>query len=203
MKKENRLKKSVVIQNYKTIDLDFPFNTIGKPKIACCESYEEQLKVVHDQLVALLKKGTINNTVILHRTRKGIKFIEEFLIQNNFKTVELKLNTLGDTTDSIKTGNMFMVEDHIFENVFIVDLNDNIIPAPEGFVEENDEYSIIVERNLLYHCMASAKTNLFLLTSDRTKASRYLQEIDHNLLEDITPNNWFPQPYFGECSFPF
>lgn len=203
MEKENRLKKSNGLQNHRTNDLNTPNEPIGKPKIACCESYEEQLEVINDQLVTLLKKGIINNTIILHRTSKGIKLIEEFLIKNNFKTEELKPNLDESDSDSIKTAKMSWVRDHSFKNVFIVDLNDDIIPAPQRFIEENDDYSITVERNLLYHCIESAEKNLFLLTSDRTNASRYLKEIDANLLEDITPNNWFPQPYFGECSFPF
>lgn len=74
-----------------------------------------------------------------------------------------------------------------FNNVFILDLNDDIIPYPPGFIEADDEFHISTERRLLYTCMTRARNKLFLFSSDKSNPSRYLKEIDADLLEDISP----------------
>lgn len=65
-----------------------------------------------------------------------------------------------------------------FNNVFILGLNDKIIPSPAGFIGEDDEFHISTERRLLYTCMTRAINKLFLFSSDKNKPSRYLKEID-------------------------
>ena len=73
-----------------------------------------------------------------------------------------------------------------FNNVFVVDLNDNVIPCLQGFNEEDDEYHISTERRLLYTCMTRARKQLYLFSSDYNP-SRYLNEIDADLLVNIGP----------------
>ena len=73
-----------------------------------------------------------------------------------------------------------------FNNVFILDLNDEIIPFPPGFADEADEYHISTERRLLYTCMTRARTSLYLFCSNKDNPSRYLHEIEKSLLEDIS-----------------
>jgi hypothetical protein len=69
--------------------------------------------------------------------------------------------------------------------VFILDLNDNIIPSPTGFIDSDDEYHISTERRLLYTCMTRAENKLFLFSSDSDNPSRYLEEIEEDFLDDI------------------
>lgn len=88
-------------------------------------------------------------------------------------------------SDSIKICTMSSVKGLEFDNVFIVDLNDDIIPYPPGFIESDDEFHISTERRLLYTCMTRAKNNLFLFSSG--EPSRYLKEIEKALLDDISP----------------
>lgn len=68
-----------------------------------------------------------------------------------------------------------------FTNVFITDLNDDIIPYPPGFNDENDEFHISTERRLLYTAMTRARKNLYMLSSGNP--SRYLSEINEELVD--------------------
>jgi len=190
--------------NVDFIDIENSVREGDKPKIACCSDCGEQSDVLKEQLTILKENSDLNGTVILHRTTKGVEEMKELLEKNGFATELVKSNhPLSYANDSIKLCTMSAVKGLEFNNVFIVDLDENIIPSPQGFLEESEENHISNERKLLYTCMISAKNKLLLFTSDRTNASRYLKEIDPNLLEDITPNNWFIGPYFGYCSFPF
>ena len=88
-----------------------------------------------------------------------------------------------------------------FNNVFILDLNDNVIPYPSGFIDDNDEFHISTERRLLYTCMTRARNKLFLFSSDKDNPSRYLNEIDSELLDDIGPKNSNWSNYEDELPF--
>jgi len=185
-------------------EIEFSNRPGKKPKIACCESFDEQLEVLKEELNKLIETKSIFSTVILHRTLAGVTNIKKLLDSNGYETEIIKTNDVIDYKNScIKICTMPSIKGLEFQNVFIIDLNDNIIPYPDGFIDEQDYFHISTERRLLYTCMTRAESELFLLTSDRTNASRYLKEINPDLLEDITPNNWFDGTYFGECSFPF
>ena len=117
-----------------------------------------------------------------------MKEIKKFLDANGYSTELVKTSQpVNYGSDSIKICTMSSVKGLEFNNVFIVDLNDDIIPYPPGFIEENDEYHISTERRLLYTCMTRARNKLFLFSSDKNNPSRYLKEIDYNILEDISP----------------
>ena len=74
-----------------------------------------------------------------------------------------------------------------FENVFIIDLNDDVIPYPPGFNDEDDEFHISTERRLLYTSMTRAREKLYLISSGNL--SRYIKEIDEKYLEIIKNHN--------------
>jgi superfamily I DNA/RNA helicase len=88
-----------------------------------------------------------------------------------------------------------------FDNVFIIDLNDDIVPYPPGFNDANDEFHISTERRLLYTCMTRAKNKLYLFSSDKNNPSRYLKEIDANLLDDISPKTSSKNTYNDDLPF--
>ena len=74
-----------------------------------------------------------------------------------------------------------------FFNVFIIDLNDNVIPYPPGFNDAEDEFHISTERRLLYTSMTRARERLYLVSSGTP--TRYLAEIDADLLERVGNTN--------------
>jgi superfamily I DNA/RNA helicase len=132
----------------------------------------------------LKSDGQINSTVILHRSHSGIRNIKDFLESNKFEVQELlKMEDIDFESDSIKVCTLSSVKGLEFSNVFIIDLNDDIIPYPPGFNDAEDEFHISTERRLLYTSMTRARERLFLISSGT--ATRYLAEIDADLLERV------------------
>lgn len=129
--------------------------------------------------------------MVLHRSTSGVKQIKLFLDENGFSTELVKSNlAVNYGSDSIKICTMSSVKGLEFNNVIILDLNDDIIPYPPGFIETDDEFHISTERRLLYTCMTRARNNLYLFSSNKDNPSRYLKEINPSLLEDISPKSY-------------
>lgn len=160
-----------------------------KPKIGYYSDFLGQMESVNTQLKSLKSSNQLQNTVILHRSTSGVNNIKAYLDSNGYLTELVKSNLpVNYGSESIKICTMSSVKGLEFNNVFLLDLNDDIIPYPPGFIEEDDEYHISTERRLLYTCMTRARNTLFLFSSDNSNPSRYLKEIDTTLLEDISPN---------------
>jgi superfamily I DNA/RNA helicase len=159
------------------------------PKIAYYSDSDEQLHHLDDQLTILKNTDNLKSTVVLHRSTSGVRQIKAFLDANGFSTELVKSSLpVNYGSDSIKICTMSSVKGLEFNNVIILDLNDNIIPHPRGFIEADDEFHISTERRLLYTCMTRARNKLFLFSSDKDNPSRYLKEIETDLLNDISPS---------------
>lgn len=132
--------------------------------------------------------GTLNridnpsSTVILHRTQKGVKECHAFLERYGVRTEIIK-GQVHYFNNALKVCTMSSIKGLEFDNVIIIDLNDDLVPYPPGFIDENDEHHISTERRLLYTCMTRARKNLIMLSS--SKPSRYLKDIDSNLIEKL------------------
>lgn len=161
-----------------------------KPKIGRFSNLAEQLSNLEWELTKLRESSNIQSTVVLHRSRNGVSTIKSYLDSEGFSTELVKSNLpVNYGSDSVKICTMSSVKGLEFNNVFILDLNDSIIPHPPGFIEEDDQFHISTERRLLYTSMTRARKNLFLFSSDKNNPSRYLKEIDPNLLDDISPKS--------------
>jgi len=157
----------------------------SKPKVGYFSDYNGQKNYVLKELNRLRADGNINSTVVLHRNREGIRNIKSFLESNGIEVQELRSDDDIDFgSDSIKLCTMSSIKGLEFDNVFIIDLNDNIIPYPHGFNDANDEFHVSTERRLLYTSMTRARERLYLLSSGLR--SRYLTEINPDLLDKIT-----------------
>jgi superfamily I DNA/RNA helicase len=142
------------------------------------------LEIIIDQLKRYSK---LKSTVVLHRSRSGVNKIKEFLDSIEYSTELMKSSLPVDYgSDSIKICTMSSIKGLEFNNVLILDLNENVIPYPPGFIDANDEFHISTERRLLYTCMTRAKNALYLLSSDKNNPSRFLKEIDPDLLLDMS-----------------
>lgn len=170
-----------------------------KPKVGYFSNWGEQSDFLLRQLNILKYEGNINSTVILHRSHIGLRNIKDFLVSKNYVVQELlKTDDIDFESDSIKVCTLTSVKGLEFDNVFIVDLNDDIIPFPPGFNDADDEFHVSTERRLLYTSMTRARERLFLLSSGTP--TRYLSEIDSDLLErvgnvsnsEIEPNDFLP-----------
>lgn len=159
-----------------------------KPIVGYFQNWNEQCAYVLKELNKLKASGNINSTVILHRSRSGLNNIQIFLAENNYDTqILLNADDIDFESDSIKICTLSSIKGLEFENVFIIDLNDDIIPYPPGFIDADDEFHISTERRLLYTSMTRARERLYLLSSGNP--TRYLSEIDESLLEKIGNKN--------------
>ena len=157
-----------------------------KPLIGYFINQGDEYNYILKELNKLKENNNIKSTVILHRNREGVKCIELFLQNNNFKTENLQDVNFISENDYVKVSTLSSIKGLEFENVFIIDLNDDIIPYPKGFIDENDDYHLSTERRLLYTCMTRAKNKLFLLCSNRNNPCRFLSEINSNYLTEIS-----------------
>ena len=155
-----------------------------KPTVGYFQNWSEQCLYLEKALKKLKESNNLNSTVILHRSHNGIRNIKSFLETKNYEIQELlKTDDIDFESDSIKLCTLSSVKGLEFENVFIIDLNDDVIPYPPGFIDEEDEFHISTERRLLYTSMTRARERLYLLSSGTP--SRYLAEIDKDLLEQV------------------
>lgn len=156
----------------------------SKPMVGNFNNEDAEFKYIINQLDILKNNRSLSATIILSRTHDSIQYIKNHLMKNGFEIEEIKSSKSVDyDSDSIKLCTMSSVKGLEFNNVFIIDLNDNMIPLPSGFIDEEDEYHISTERKLLYTCMTRAKYNLFLLSS--RKPSRYLSELDKQYITEV------------------
>lgn len=155
-----------------------------KPTVGYFVNWNDQCAFLLQQLNKLKLNGNINSTVILHRSHSGIRNVKAVLESKNYITQELlKADDIDFESDSIKLCTLSSVKGLEFENVFIIDLNDDVIPYPPGFNDAKDEFHISTERRLLYTSMTRARERLYLLSSGIP--TRYLAEIDSELLENV------------------
>jgi superfamily I DNA/RNA helicase len=150
------------------------------PIIKYVRNYESQLSEVIKFIASIdLSKESI---AVLHRSRQGVENITFHLQQKKIPCT----NIISGLTEAIipigiYTCTMSSIKGLEFDYVIICDLNDDIIPYPPGFADDNDELHISTERRLLYMCMTRAKKQLLLISTGMP--SRYLGEIDINTVE--------------------
>ena len=151
----------------------------NSPKLIQFNSVMEQFNWLAGTIAKL---EDYSGTVVLHRTQKGVKECQSFFERANIPS-EIVKGQINYFTNTIKICTMSSIKGLEFDNVFIIDLNDDLVPFPPGFIDDNDEFHISTERRLLYTCMTRARKNLLMLSSG--KPSRYLQEIDNNSIEKL------------------
>jgi len=156
----------------------------SKPKVGYFNGSSQQFNWLKTELSRLSSNDEIGNTVILNRTNTGVKDLDSSLSEHGYSTEFVKSSQpVNYESDSIKICTMSSVKGLEFKNVFIIDLNDDVIPFPPGFISDDDEFHISTERRLLYTCMTRARNNLYLLSSG--SPSRYLNEIKSEFLDEI------------------
>ncbi len=183
-------------------EIEFSVRNGDKPKLGIFSDTNEQQQELLAQLDLLKEKNQLSNTIVLNRTHYGVKQIDTFLKENSYQTELIKDNNyVNYDSDSVKICTMSSIKGLEFNSVFILDLNDDIIPSPTGFIDSDDDYHISTERRLLYTCMTRAENNLYLFSSDDYEPSRYLDEIDSELLEKISSKKKHKSPSNDDLPF--
>jgi superfamily I DNA/RNA helicase len=155
----------------------------GPPPILCHVRTADQQ---HSKIIQHLSQVDLNidSVVVLHRSRKGASKLAAFLKSEKFLPTDI---TSRSTQKILHVGlftcTMSSIKGLEFDHVIICDLNDDVVPYPPGFTDENDELHISTERRLLYTCMTRARRHLLLISTG--VASRYLCEIDPSKVETL------------------
>lgn len=146
------------------------------------------LHVPNGQQVMFLRKAlqavdfTRQSAVVLHRNRGGVSHLTQVLRDAGFATTNISSQDVHRIEPvGLFTCTMSSVKGLEFDHVFLCDVNDNLIPYPSGFTDDNDELHISTERRLVYMCMTRARSTLHLFSTDIP--SRYLAEIDPATVE--------------------
>jgi superfamily I DNA/RNA helicase len=172
-----------------------------KPVVGYFDSWEEQAEYVLDLIEETWY--TDEETVVLHRTNSGVAEIAEFLTEQGIPIVSVRDGSDPFGTRAVKVCTLSSVKGLEFDNVIIVDLNEDEIPYPDGFNEDDDEYHISTERRLLYTAMTRARERLFLLSSG--EPTRYLAEIKSDYVDIVgePPEPIDPSRNLADDDLPF
>lgn len=158
-------------------------NTDGPfPVIVYTNSTERQVK----EVLRIISNVNLSSesAVILHRRRKGAEYLSFHLQQNGYSPTSITDRTTGLLLPvGLYTCTMSSIKGLEFDHVVICDLNNDIIPCPSGFADDNDDFHISTERRLLYTSMTRSRRGLFLITTGTP--TRYLQEIDQSKVKVV------------------
>lgn len=143
-------------------------------------SKEKQLEFLLEEITTLRNDYSLSNICIVAREKR--------LIDNTFKYLEGKgipceiLNQQEPDFDSdkVKLVTLHSIKGLEFKVIFLIDLNDGVIPN-NGLVDLDDEETYdSEERKLLYVGMTRANELLYMTSVD--KPSKFIKEIANNLL---------------------
>lgn len=144
-----------------------------KPEIHYFSKSSDQYNELCTSIRKIKKQKPYCSIVVLHRTLQGVNEISQSLASNNIEFHDIRNDGVFHI-DSVNICTMSSIKGLEFDYVFIVSLNEEIIPALTNY----DEDQIATERRLLYVCMTRAKNELFMYSFGE-KASRFLYEIEN------------------------
>lgn len=153
-----------------------------KPQVANFNSWSEESTYILAELGKLNYKNEL--TVMLHRDWNGMKNIQSLLSGKGIQCEIINESSIINFENGkIKICTLSSVKGLEFDNVFVTDVSEGVIPFPSGFNDENDDIQISTERRLLYTSMTRAREKLFLTSNGNP--SRYLLEIDASLVDKV------------------
>ena len=156
-----------------------------KPTIGYFTSPSFQELFLDTVLSEITEQNDFMSIVVLHRNRSSLDRVNDMINSMGYQTQILQgFEYIDFDDDIIKICTLSSIKGLEFNTVIILDLNEDIIPYPPGFSDDNDEYHISTERRLLYTAMTRAKKRLYLFSSS-TNHSRYLNEINSNLVDIV------------------
>ena len=131
----------------------------------------EQLEYISAGIEKLHKNGTnYEDICIVARTHKQIELASIELNKKNIVCYEINKNNEDNTSEpGIRLATMHRVKGLEFRYVFVISLNNNIIPVLSSNVDNIDnEENYIIERCLLYVALTRAQIKAYVLSYGKT-----------------------------------
>lgn len=150
-----------------------------KPEVLNFKNIDEEVNYIASKIKELNNKGIdLNNICLVARTDRQLESYREFLRDKMIKTYKIHRKEAEDRENkSIRIATMHRVKGLEFDYVFLVGVNDGIIPF-KPLIESSSDNSvkkqrIIAERSLLYVAATRAKKEVFV--SSYGKESEFLK----------------------------
>ncbi|SMP70895.1 transcriptional repressor LexA [Anoxynatronum buryatiense] len=141
---------------------------------------EEELEHVKSSIQSLLGEYRLNEICIIAKEKRAAEEAQQFLVKYQVPCAYLDKNDPSFDSDKVKVTTMHSIKGLEFRVVFIICLNDGVIPYTSGALEEDNSLMESDDRRLLYVGMTRANEILYL--SSHKKPSSFIREIDVNCL---------------------
>jgi len=120
-----------------------------------------------------------DSVVVLHCTREHVQNLSSHLLANGFRPVLLREDADEYPQSGVFLSTLHSAKGLEFDHVIIVGYDDFFSPGSISHRETSAHLS--AHRQLLYTALSRAR-NTLLITSSHDQYSRFLNDIDHNLL---------------------
>ncbi|MDA3905949.1 MAG: hypothetical protein PF484_07725 [Bacteroidales bacterium] len=140
------------------------------------------------QIYAINQLISSNHTNLI--TRRYFEYLDFEKLKKNLFDDDIQFdNIVKEDEDSIKTCSFSSKFETQFDDVFIIDINEDIIPSNYN---KEDEDNKSLERQLLYDIISIARQNVYLFSSD--KPSIFLKELENKATKIVgsfnNPEKW-------------
>lgn len=163
-----------------TMDVDSITSRGEKPVLILYGDAEAANQALIERTREAKRKG--GSIVVLHRYRNKLDYYAKMLEEGGIATEVIRSDKLADFgSNTVKICTLSSVKGLEFDHVIIMEISKMIIPSPDGFGQDNDEYHITTERKLLYTAMTRAQKSLSLF-APRAYPSMFIDEIDRQCL---------------------
>jgi DNA helicase II / ATP-dependent DNA helicase PcrA len=141
---------------------------------------KEELEHVKSAIEGLSGEYRLSEICIIAKEKWAAEEAQQYLEQQQVPCAYLDKNDPAFDSDKVKVTTMHSIKGLEFRVVFIICLNDGVIPYTGGAMEEDNKMMESDDRRLLYVGMTRANELLYL--SSHKKPSNFIREIDVSCL---------------------
>jgi SOS regulatory protein LexA len=140
----------------------------------------DELNFVKNSIQELSSEYRLSEMCIIAREKRIADETLQFIEKQKIPCVFLDRDNRDFDSDMVKISTMHSIKGLEFKVVFIICVNDGVIPYNSAMTEDDDKVIESDERKLLYVGMTRASELLYL--SSNKKPSRFIKEIDNTYL---------------------
>lgn len=145
-----------------------------KPHYENFENFNDEFDYITAEIKKCCEHYNLNDIVIVARNKNYLENVQRYLVSHGVDAISFNTQEKDDSfqKDCIKLFTMHSIKGLESPVVFLIGLNDDILPSRPDLLEE--------DRKLLYVGMTRAKERLYMSSS--SKPCCYIKEIPDNLL---------------------